>query len=224
MLLRSLFNVVTVLSASMILSACMTGARVVSSQNQSPTIRQAQAEPYNGAKQRVVVRHFDYRASGGGGEIGRGMSDMLVDSLFNTNRFIVLERDRLIDVTEEQDLQRTGRFRRDTAVPLGQMEAAQFIINGSVTSFEPDCRGGSVILYSGKQSCITINLRVIDATTGRIVHASTVEGKSASNRIGLIFTTGNLPLGLGAYSRTPMEEAVRQCIETAVQNLVSLNF
>ncbi|MFX9634854.1 CsgG/HfaB family protein, partial [Acinetobacter baumannii] len=67
--------------------------------------------------------------------IGRGMADMLADALFNTGRFIVLERARLQEITGEQDLARGNRFNAATAPPPGLLEGAQLLIRGTVTSF-----------------------------------------------------------------------------------------
>ena len=101
----------------------------------------------------------------------------------------------------------------------GELEGAELLVHGSVTQFEPKCKGGSAILVSGNVACMAINLRIIDAKTGRVVNATTVEGTSADNRIGFLWTRGTLPIGLGTYSNTPMEAAIRNCIETAVQHI-----
>lgn len=214
-----LFVRVLALALLSALGACTSSATVVSS-SAGPTINQAQAAPYNGPQYRVAISGFDYRAAQRS-DIGDGMADMLADALFNTGRFIVLEREHLNEVTQEQDLSNSSRFKKDTAAPIGQLEGAQLLIRGSVTAFEPDCTGGSIIVVSGKQACVTINLRIIDAATGRVVNATTVQGTSANNGVGLVFTRGALPFGLGAFSRTPMESAIRNCIETAVNYIVS---
>lgn len=207
-----------VLAFGLLAAGCVgSSATVVSSSGSGPTIRQAQMEPYNGPKQRVAVTGFDFRAGQGSREIGDGMTDMLTDSLFNTGRFIVVERERLSDVTAEQDLANSGRFKKETAAPIGQLEGAQLLIRGSITEFEPNCSGGSVILLSKKESCVAINIRILDAATGRVVNATTVQGTSSKGSVGLIFTGGSMPIGLGAYKNTPMEAAIRQSIEAAVQ-------
>lgn len=200
-------------------AGCTSTATVVSSSN-GPTITQARNEPYNGPKYRIAVSAFDYQANSRSG-IGDGMADMLADALVNTNRFIVLEREHLDEVTREQDLSNSTRFKKDTAAPIGQLEGAQLLIRGTVTAFELHCKGGSIILYSGNEACVTINLRILDAASGRVVNATTVSGTSASNQVGLIFTPGTLPIGLGAYAKTPLETAIRNCIETAVNYIVS---
>ena len=85
-----------------------TTATVVSSGG-GPTIQQAQQEPYAGVKKRIAVTAFEFKAAGGGSEVGRGMSDMLSNALFNSNRFIVLERENIKEVIQEQDFGATGR-------------------------------------------------------------------------------------------------------------------
>lgn len=200
------------------LAAC-SSATVVSSDG-GPNIGQAQTEPYDGPKKRIAITAFENKA-GGRSEIGRGLSDMLADSLFNTNRFIVLERQRLKEVMREQDLGDSDRFRQETVAAKGELEGAELIIRGSVTQFEPECRGGSLLLVSAREACVAINLRIIDVRTGRIVNSTTVEATSGSAGIGLVFTRSALPIGLGGWSKTPMESAMRRCIETAVQHIIN---
>lgn len=205
-----------------LLSAC-SSAKVVS-QEGGPTIQQAQAAPFNGEKKRIAVSAFERKTPKGGATIGSGLAAMLADSLFNTNRFIVLERERLNDVMAEQDLAENPRFRQETIAPKGELEGAELLIRGAVTEFEPDCRGGSLLLIGAKQACVAINLRIIDVKTGRIVSSTTVEGTSGTAGVGLVFTRSTLPIGLGAWSKTPMEQAMRQCIEKAVQHIVATGF
>ena len=198
-----------------------SSATVVSSSAGGPTISQARAEPAQGPKKRIAVKDFQFKAAKGGyGDVGTGLSQMLTDSLFNSNAFIVLERERLNEVMEEQNLGDTGRFRKETVAPKGELEGAQLLVYGSVTEFEPNCRGGSLLLIGAKEACVAINIRIVDAATGRVVNATTVEGTSGSGGVGLVFTTSPLPIGLGAWAKTPMEKAMRNCIEAAVKHIV----
>ena len=211
---------VSLLSLAALAVAGCTSAKVVSS-SAGPTIQQAQQEAYNGPKKRIAVKAFEVKAARGSREIGRGMSDMLADSLFSTNRFIVLERENIKEVIDEQDFGASGRVKKETAAPIGELEGAELLIRGSITEFEPNCKGGAVLIIAAKQACVTINLRIVDAKTGRVVNATTVEGRSGSMGVGLIFATGSLPVGLGGWSKTPMESAIRNCIETAVKHIAS---
>jgi len=218
--IQSLSTRFTLVAVLLAVSACTT-AKVVSSSGGGPTIQQAQQEPVAGPKKRIAVTAFEFKAARGSREVGRGMSDMLSDALFNTNRFIVLEREHIKEVIQEQDFGASGRVKRETAAPIGELEGAQLIIRGSVTEFEPRCKGGAALIIAAQQACVTVNLRIVDAKTGRVVNATTVEGRSGSVGGGLVFATGTLPVGLGGWAKTPMESAIRNCIETAVQHIAN---
>ena len=218
--IQSLSTRFTLVAVLLAVSACTT-AKVVSSSGGGPTIQQAQQEPVAGPKKRIAVTAFEFKAARGSREVGRGMSDMLSDALFNTNRFIVLEREHIKEVIQEQDFGASGRVKRETAAPIGELEGAQLIIRGSVTEFEPRCKGGAALIIAAQQACVTVNLRIVDAKTGRVVNATTVEGRSGSVGGGLVFATGSLPVGLGGWAKTPMESAIRNCIETAVQHIAN---
>jgi len=197
----------------------------VASRNSGPTIAQAQEEPTHGPKKRIAVMPFDMKVSRGG-SVGSGMSDMLADALVNSNRFIVLERQHVQDVMAEQDFGRSGRVKRETAPQIGEIEGAQLLIRGAVTTFEPECSGGTLTVVGIKQACVAINMRIIDAKTGRVLNATTVDGSAMTAGIGLTASLPMtpLPLGLGGWSKTPMERAIRNCIDSAVQHIVKTNF
>lgn len=216
-----MFKIFAISFLALGLSACAGSSATVVSSAGGPTIQQAQSEAYNGPKKRIAVTNFEWRSGQGSSEVGRGMTDMMADSLFNSGRFIVLERERLNEVMDEQDLSNSRRFKKETAAPIGELEGAELLIRGAITQFEPDCSGGSIIIVSAKKACMAINLRILDAKTGRVLNATTVEGTSSNGSVGIIFAGGALPVGLGAFSRTPMEQAIRQCIEAAVQHIVN---
>lgn len=194
----------------------------VASRDSGPTMTQAQEEPAQGPKKRIAVMAFDMKAGRGSGSVGTGMSDMLADALVNSNRFIVLERQHVKDVLAEQDLGRSGRIKKETAAEVGEIEGAQLLIRGSVVQFEPECSGGTLAVVGLKQACVAINMRIIDAKTGRVLNATTVDGSAVTAGVGLTLNVPHtpLPVGLGGWSKTPMEKAIRNCIDSAVQHIV----
>jgi len=223
------------------LSSCAPTATVTS--GGGPSIAEAQAERYDGPKARLAVGEFqDKTAKGGwsGGwlgmfglrfkQIGDGMRDMLTTSLFNTNRYIVLEREHLGAVMKEQDLATSGRIKKGTEAPTGEIYGADLIITAAVTEFEGAAKGvggGTKVLgirVGGgvKRAHIAIDIRVIDAKTSQIVAATTVEGKASSFALGGFTNVGgSLPVALGGFSKTPTEKAIRVCIQRAVEFLVT---
>jgi curli biogenesis system outer membrane secretion channel CsgG len=211
--------------------AAMTAPEAKVTSAGGPTIAQAQLESYSGPKARIAVARFTDKTGKGwwSGQIGDGMADMLATALFHTNRFIVLEREVLGDVLAEQDLAAAGRVRRETAAPIGLIEGAELLVAGAVTEFEPGAAGtGGVagglvggILGGLKKSHIAIDLRIIDAKTSRVLAATSVEGSAKDFSLGGILIGAGVGVGLGTYSKTPVEKAIRVALGEAVNFIVS---
>ena len=205
-----------------------------------PTIDEAQKEDAMGPKARVAVTKFLDKSAKGRttGNIGDGMGEMLANALFSTNRFIVLERQSLDEVIKEQDLGASGRVKQETAARIGEIEGADLLIEGTITEFEPGSSGaggagGARIPLPGgrrgvsgmglgvKTSHVAMIVKVIDAKTSRRLASEQVEGKATD--IGGItgMAGGGLAGAFGAYSKTPMEKAIRVTIEEAVRLIIA---
>ena len=222
------------------LICCAPTATVTS--GEGPTIAEAQAERYDGPKARLAVGVFGDKTAKGDGasgwfglygfhfkEIGDGMRDMLTTALFNTNRYIVLEREQLDEVLKEQDLGAAGRVKKETAAPIGEVYGADLIITASVTEFEGGAKGigggtrvlGVTVEGGVKKAHLAIDIRIIDAKTSQIVAAATVQGNASSfGADGAANVGGRLPVALGGFSKTPTEQAIRVCIQEAVKHIV----
>lgn len=199
--------------------ACAPTATVVSPGG--PTIEEARNVD-SSAKMRIAVARFENKTPY---LVGWGMTDMLVSALFRTNQFIVLERENLDAVLEEQKLSSVGVVNEKTAIPAGMLEGAAFLVMGAVTEFETDARGVKTPLGGAKQSHVAIDMRIVDSATGRIVSSVKVEGAATDVALdaGALKYVGVSPLvsGLSAWSNTPMDKAIRVCLEKAVDYVVS---
>ena len=181
------------------LSSCAPTATVTSTGG--PSIAEAQAQRYDGPKARIAVGAFEDKTAKGGWtggwygmyglqwrEIGEGMQDMLTTALFNSNRYIVLEREQLGEVLAEQDLGASGRVKQGTEAPIGEVYGAELMITAAVTEFKGSAKGvggGTRILGINvgggvKQGHVAIDIRVIDTKTSQIVAATSVERNSTS--------------------------------------------
>ncbi|MFZ5759915.1 MAG: CsgG/HfaB family protein [Thermodesulfobacteriota bacterium] len=222
------------------LAGCVTPgtqATVTSGQG-SPDINQAQAEAYNGPKARIAVARFKDKTGKGWwtGSIGDGMADQLTTALFNTNRYIVLEREALEDVLSEQDLGASGRVRSDTAAEIGAIEGAELLVVAAVTEFEGAASGTQGGLGGGTAGVIggllggfqkahmAIDLRIVDSKTARVLAATSVEGEATDVNLGGMLggfgSSGALVGSLGGWKNTPTEKALRICIQKAVEFIV----
>jgi curli biogenesis system outer membrane secretion channel CsgG len=184
-----------------------------------------------------------------GDPLGHGMEEQMVTALTQTGAFIVLERQALGDVMVEQDLGQTGRFKRETTAEIGELEGAEMLIYGAVTEYHPsqasiDAGGGidpiagvvgarsvpgAVGVLAEKaiagffdQDHVALDIRIVDATTGRIVNSTSVEAtpRDFGGEIGGVFGT-TLLKGGGSYS-TPIQKTVRAAMIKAV-NFVADN-
>ncbi|TVR85218.1 MAG: hypothetical protein EA428_16155 [Spirochaetaceae bacterium] len=227
----------------LVLSGCMAPpptSRVQSSSGAD--IASAQSESYHGPKAAIAVASFEDKTVGRGRyrrEYGHGMQDMLMTSLFDTNRFIVLEREHLGSVMAEQDRGASSRFRQDTAAPIGELEGAQLMVVAAVTEFDPDVGGtGAAVGSQGatgllgstalrgvtgatQRAHVGIDMRIVDTATGRIVSATNVVGTARSYDLGVSVLTPHTSGALSTYAGTPMEQAIRNAIGGAVDFVVS---
>ncbi len=209
-------------------------------------VNSARLAPYDGPQARIAVASFEDKTRKGSAEIGTGMATMLTTALVNSNRFIVLERDLLEEVLREQDLGASGRVRGGTEAPIGEIEGAELLVIGAVTAFEPDSLGigggilglgtliGTAVLHDANrnvpisaatytESHISIDVRVIDATTSRVLFTTAIDARGYDMGGGLIAEVGGgrsrLPLAFGGFQKTATEEAVRKAINLAVVEL-----
>lgn len=239
--MKKTFVLVALASVIIWLNSCAPTAKVTSTGG--PSIAEAQAERYDGPKARIAVGEFqDKTAKGGwtGGwlgmfgvsfrQIGDGMRDMLTTTLFNSNRYVVLEREQLGAVLEEQDLAAAGRIKKGTEAPTGEIYGAELLITAAITEFEGGAKGvgggtkvlGVTVGGGMKKAHIAMDIRIIDTKTSQIVAATSVEGKATSFALGgATRIGGSLPVGLGGFSKTPTEKAIRVCIQKAVEYIVS---
>lgn len=228
-------------------SACATAPSAKIRSEGGPTMAAMKAEKYNGPKARIAVVRFVDKSAKGALEIGQGMADMLTTTLFHTNRFIVLDRQDLDSVINEQDFAATGRVSEETAAKVGEIEGADLLIFGAISEFEPESIGvggilmGAVTLGASiaiasqnrdapvglvtyKESYVAIDLKIVDATTGRVVYSGTAEGKNKNYGGGIAGAIGGgwsrTPVYMGGFAGTGVEAAVRKCIEATVGDIV----
>lgn len=181
-------------------------------------------------------------ASQGQHHIGTGMADMLTTALVNTGRFIVLEREQMNDVLTEQNFGASGRVRGNTAARVGVVEGAELLIYAAVTDYMADQSGaqaaagqrsgaqigvqsgslagalvgaligGIMASATAQRAHVAIDLRIVDANTGRVVSATSVQGNPKSIEGEIAFGA----FGGAGFYKTPIGSAIRDCINNAV--------
>ncbi len=228
------------ISSLILLVACPS---TISAQTYGQSLNDAQAVPYDGPQARIAVARFENKSSDSRSwynpQIGDGMADMLTTALVNSGRYIVLERESLDVVLNEQDLGASGRIRQGSEAAIGEIEGAELLIVAAVTEFEGNAGGaqgglggfgGRVLgaVTGGTRSAhMAIDLRVVDARTSRVLAATSVEGTARDFNVGAAaggyFRSGGaLGGGLSAWQNTPREKALRDVINKSVDYVVSV--
>ena len=203
-------------------------------QTGGPTVQQVIT--YKGPKARIAVASFRCKAAKCTGEIGEGLADMIATALFQTGKFIVLERgEGLEEIKKELQLAGSEYVNRQQAPKKGLMEGADILVIGAITAFEPKASGvggGGIVVplkvpvlggvkFGKKEAYIAADIRLVDVRTGRVINATKVEGKASSWNVGGLGggIVGSVALGggLSVYKNTPMEKAVRVMLDNAIK-------
>ena len=179
-----------------------------------------------GQKKIVAVSRFENRtAFSGQHNLGDGMADQLTDALMQSGQFVVLERQTLGDVFEEQDLAQTGRMAKSKSARTGKATSAQILVKGTVTEFEEQSGGSGTgvklpfgLSLGGKkgEAHVGVIVRLIDTTTGQVLDSQRVEGKAKSGGFKLGVDIGGVGFGTDSFKKTPLGKAMQIAIDNAV--------
>lgn len=171
-----------------------------------------------GPKKKVAVLAFENKAKYGQGRLGDVATDILLTELVKSGQFIVIERQKLDVVLEEQKLQGKSFMDQSTAVEAGKILGVNAIITGAVTQFGVKTEGTDVMGYKKKvqtAECV-VDIRVVDAQTGRILYADSGKGVFKSEK------TQFAGMGQrGGYNEVLGGEALRSAVSTFINNVIS---
>jgi curli biogenesis system outer membrane secretion channel CsgG len=193
-------------------------------------------------KKRVAVLDFDYGTVqssvsslfGTNQDVGKGITDMLVEKLVKDGKYSVIERKALDRILSEQNFSNSDRANPATAAKIGQILGVDAIIMGSITKFGRDDKsksfGGAGLAPRGfgiggikkneSKAVCAISARLVDTNTGEILAAVTGEGESKRSGTSLIGGAGGGG-GAGAggfdthasnFGQTLLGEAVTQAV------------
>jgi len=114
-----------------------------------------------------VMNHADYDA------LGKGIADVLITELAANNSIRVVERDRIQQLMDEQNLGASGRVDKATAVQVGKLLGVHHMIFG-----------GFIIDPKGQ---MRLDARAVNVETSEIEHVESVTDK-ADNMLAVIST------------------------------------
>jgi curli biogenesis system outer membrane secretion channel CsgG len=204
-------------------------------------------------KKRVAVLNFEYgtvKSSaqaifGTDQDVGKGISDMLVQKLVEDGKYSVIERNALDKVLGEQNFSNSDRADASTAAKIGRILGVDAIIIGSITQFGRDDQhtnvgAGGFGGYGSKlgiggvgthkaKAVVGITARLVNTTTGEILAAVTGTGESSRSGTSLIGAGAGggsgggagLDMGSSNFGQTILGEAVKAAVGDAATQLDS---
>ena len=180
---------------------------------------------YKGVKHAIGVKDFD-NTSGWAGhwKIGYNLSIMLESALFDSGRFVVVEREQLGDIIAEQNLAASGRTAPAKQVArIGKIRPARYLATGSVTEVSEKQSGADGgVRFKGirvggghSEAQVTVIVKLIDTTTGEIIAKERVVGKAGKNSLKVGLSVSGMSTDLGGFKKTPLGQAAQDCIVKA---------
>lgn len=124
----------------------------------------------------VAVLSFDNNSigkdAGDYNGIGKGVQDFLITDLAGNPNVTLVDRDKIQQIIQEQNLAKGGAIDPQTAVRIGKLVGAQYMVTGGFMS------------VGGKQMVLTA--RSINVETGVIANPQKVQANSSDDVLGLI--------------------------------------
>lgn len=201
-----------------VMAGCAPSTRVQERQARSANETKTVESSMTGPKRRIGVIDFENKTNYGDSRIGRSATDILITELVKTDKFVVIERDKMTKLLDEQNMGKSGLINEATAAKAGKLLGLNAIVTGAISQFGAKKEGADYLLGQNKRQITeaTVDIRVVDVETGEILYADSGKGVSTKK-------TGQV-LGMGtrsSYDETMEGEALRAAIVQFTKNIVS---
>jgi curli biogenesis system outer membrane secretion channel CsgG len=170
-----------------------------------------------GPKKRVAVVKFVDKSAYGRGRLGSAVQDILTTELARSGQFIMVTRQDLDLILDEQDLAKSGTIRAGTGAKSGDVLGVNAIVTGVISQFGVKQKSATYLVGASKTQTAeaTVDVRVVDATTGQIIYAESGTGVHE--------TSSTEVLGMGGrtgYDETMEGKAFRAAVSKFIDNLI----
>ena len=205
-------------------------------------------------KRRVAVLDFQYATVmnsvqavfGTNLDIGRGISDLLIDKLLKQGTYRLIERRDIGKIMAEQNFSNSDRADPSSAAKLGKLLGVDSVVIGDITQFGRDDKntgiaGGALsrwdkygagrIGLKSSKAVVAITARLIDTNTGEILASESGKGESKRSGTALAGNGGNwgsgggggIDMGSSNFASTIIGEAVSDAVTDLAGKLAGDN-
>jgi curli biogenesis system outer membrane secretion channel CsgG len=190
------------------------------------------AQAKTGQKKRIAVLDFDGGSINGNpyasGYLGmgaaKGVGDLVINKLVDNGTYRVIERGKIDQILQEQNLGESGRVDASTAAKIGKLLGVEAVLVGSITQFNVDSKasgfslGGLFGNSSVKNTAIVqLTARLIDTETGEIIATAQGQGSAAAKS----GSTSVLGIG-GSTANANTDTLLTQAANDAVNQMVTV--
>lgn len=218
----SLKSLIAAVGISLLLAGCATVTKqethsipAAETPQISKSIQAEKTEEPRGLKRKVAIGRFSNETRYGqsffvdkdNNRIGKQAMDILSSKLFESGRFIMLERADLSIIQKELELGGSPSLKN----------AADYLILGSITEFgRKEVSDVGIFSRVKKQEAFAkIHIRIVDVSTGQIIYSE--EGK------GTAYSEAGTVLGVGArsgYDAQLNDKAIDAAISDLTSNII----
>jgi len=182
--------------------------------NESPSLKEENSGKVY-LKRKVAISRFtnettygqSFLVDGSNNRIGKQAMDIMSSKLFETGKFIMIERADLDKI--EKELEISGS--------TGLKNSADFIILGSITEFGRKTTSDVGVFSRTKrqEAHASVNIRLVDVSTGQIIYTEEGSGKAYSDA-GTTFGVGDK----AGYDTSLNDKAITAAITNLASNLI----
>jgi TolB-like protein len=109
------------------------------------------------AKPTVAILYFDYQGKDEQmGMLRKGLAQMLISDLSGSDRFQIVERDRLQEILDELKLAQSNQIDKSSAAKIGKLLGARYMVMGG---------------YFDLMGTLRVDARVVEVETGKVIRS-----------------------------------------------------
>lgn len=170
------------------------------------------------SKPRLSIQLFEDKS--GAGAPGEAITDMMTTELVDSGLFTIVEREKLVVSTGEQELADSGLMDMDTTPERGKLMGAEFAMTGSITEYRYDSGAGVIpipklggVAIGSHTATVMLDVRIVNNRTGEVIMA--VREAGASNQ-----TVGGVATRYGGFGGGKTGGILAGATYKAVQNII----
>lgn len=134
-------------------------------ENQEEMIKSLNSITPNPDAKRIAVLYFDNSSDDKSlDKLKKGLAAMIISDLSKVKMLNVIERDRIQEIIEEQNMNNTKSFDAATASKLGKLLGVEHILTGA---------------YFELMGSLRMDARIIDVETGKILKSEGIDGPAS---------------------------------------------